>query len=379
MNMRDLRVSIPTTLAFIVQGICWGSFAALIPVLKSNISASDSQFGLALLLATIGAVAAMWTAPAFEKIMGRSSVAVLSAALGVSFLLPGAAGSLGFFIFAMFLASVASGALDVLMNARVSTMEAALKRSMMNYHHAMFSVAYAISAFLTGLARSVEMTPMQIFTCVFVATLACAIFVLKPTPTAQPAEGSEPSNAHLGLGVFISGAIMLIAFMAEQSTEGWSALHLERTLGAGAVGGALGPTLLGGTMALGRFAGQILTRFFSDIWITSVAALVSAIGAFIAAMAGTVVVAYLGFVVLGLGASVIAPMCFVIVGRMVSEEKRTQAIVQTAAFGYFGFFIGPPAMGFLSEWFGLSTSFAFIGFTLLLIPLLGLLLLRRMN
>ena len=86
-----------------------------------------------------------------------------------------------------------------------------------------------------------------------------------------------------------------------------------------------------------------------------------------------------GRVILGLGVSVIVPMCFAIVGAMVSEQARTQAIARTAAFGYAGFFIGPPAMGFLSEWFGLSASFAFIGLSLLLVPILGLFLVRRMK
>jgi len=379
MNMRDFKVSVPTTLAFVVQGMCWGSFAALIPVLKSAIKASDSQFGMALLLATIGAVAAMWTAPIFERLLGRPVVAVLAAGLGVSFLLPGLAGGLGFFIFAMFLASVASGALDVLMNARVSTMEAALKRSLMSYHHGMFSLAYAVSAFLTGLARAAGLSPFQIFLGVCVVALVFAVFVLKPTPTASASASSAPSNTHLGFGVFISGAIMLIAFMAEQSTEGWSALHLETHAWGRGRGGALGPTLLGGTMALGRFSGQILARFYAPLGISAIAAVVSASGAFIAALASSVSMAYVGFVILGLGVSVIVPMCFAIVGAMVSEDARTQAIARTAAFGYAGFFIGPPAMGFLSEWFGLSASFAFIGASLLLVPVLGLFLARRMK
>jgi len=378
-NRRDFQVSIPTTLAFVVQGICWGCFAALIPVLKAGIDASDSQFGVALLLGTIGAVAAMWTAPVFDKLFGRSVVAILCLGLGLSFVLLGLGGGFVFFIFAMFLASIASGAMDVLMNARVSTMEAALKRSLMNYHHGMFSLAYAAAAFLTGLARAAEWSPLQILTAVSVASAVFAIFVSKPTPTADITDTTEPSNQHLGLGVFISGAIMLIAFMAEQSTEGWSALHLERTLGAGAVGGALGPTLLGGTMALGRFSGQLLSRFYSPIGISVLAAVVSALGSFIAALATTVSMAYVGFIVLGLGVSVIVPMCFAIVGALVSEQARTQAIARTAAFGYAGFFVGPPAMGFLSEWFGLSAAFVFIGASLLLVPVLGLILVRRMN
>ena len=207
---------------------------------------------------------------------------------------------------------------------------------------------------------------------------ALALVMLRSAPSTP--NGKVKKDPALGAVVWVvvlGGAILLIGFMAEQSTEAWSALHLERTLGAGAVGGALGPTLLGATMALGRFGGQIIVNRVGPMKVILIASSVSALGAFMAAAAPALSVAYAGFIILGFGVSVVAPMCFVIVGRAVTDETRTKAISRVTAFGYAGFFIGPPIMGYWAEWQGLDASFAFVGAALLLIPLLAWALSKR--
>ena len=151
MKASDFRDSAPMTVAFVAEGLCWGSFAAQVPVLKAQIGASDSQFGTAMLVAALGAVTAMWLAPRVERSLGAPAMAILGLGMALFFLLPGLLGSVVLFALAMMMASVFSGTLDVVMNARVSVMEASVGRSLMGYHHGVFSVAYALSAFMTGL------------------------------------------------------------------------------------------------------------------------------------------------------------------------------------------------------------------------------------
>lgn len=379
MEKSDIRVSAPATLAFAAEGMCWGSFAAQIPVLKEQIGASDSQFGLAMLVATIGAVAAMLLAPEIDRRLGRLALSVLALGMGFSFLLPGLTSSLVLFALVMLLATIFSGSLDVIMNARVSSVEAVTGRSLMGYHHGIFSVAYAVAAFLTGVARASGLDSFQIFTVVLLLIALSSIVMSRSMPAPDQHETTSQPTVPLGVVIFLIGFVILVAFFAEQATEAWSALHLERSLGAGAIGGALGPTLLGATMAVGRFSGQFTLRFVRPTTLIYVAAVISAFGSFIAAAASSTGVAYVGFVILGLGVSVIVPMGFVVLGQVVSEEARTKAIARAAAFGYVGFFIGPPIMGFLSEWRGLSASFTAVGIGLLLIPLLTALLAKRVR
>lgn len=378
-KLTDLRESAPMTAAFAAIGACWGSFAAQVPVLKAQIGASDSMFGVAMLIASIGAVAAMWSAPAIERWLGGPAMKVLSVGMVLVFLVPGMATTVWVFAVSMMVVSMFTGTLDVVMNARVSALEAKTGRSIMGFEHGMFSLSYAISALMTGFARAAGWPPVMIFAGVMVAVLVMTFMVGKSQPSvgAPSGQGDTQNKGGLLTIVLLAGGILLIAFMAEQSTEAWSALHLERTLGAGAIGGALGPTLLGATMAIGRFSGQAVVNRIGAVKLTYVASVVTATGAFMAAFALSIPVAYAGFIILGFGVSVIVPMGFVIVGRVVSNEDRTWAISRITAFGYAGFFFGPPIMGFLSEWYGLDAAFAFVGCTLLVVPVLAYLLSKR--
>ena len=65
--------------------------------------------------------------------------------------------------------------------------------------------------------------------------------------------------------ILLCGGIVLIAFMSEATVEAWSALHVERTLGGGAAEGALGPAMLGLTMAFGRFSGQAVAERLREV------------------------------------------------------------------------------------------------------------------
>jgi predicted MFS family arabinose efflux permease len=369
--LRDLYISRGPAAGFAAVGVFWGSFAALVPMLKPQVGLSDGQFGLALLITSIGAVLAMWLAPLAERGLGPRALGVLTGLLALATLFPGHTTNGVLFTVAMLGVTMTSGTLDVAMNARVSALEARVGRSLMNLNHAVFSVAYAICALATGLAREAGFGPAAILTggSLVISVLMLQAFAAPVGDAEHEADGVEVAPLPWTL-LLPGGMIILIAFMSEQATEGWSALHLERNLGAGAAQGALGPALLGITMAVGRLAGQVVANRVSERMVIRWAAVTAGIGACIAATAPSLGVAYVGFSILGLGVSVMAPMAYAWIGRMVPNRYRSHAISRISVVGYAGFFIGPPMMGFLSEGFGLSTSFLTIGGILFAVPLL---------
>ncbi len=374
----DLVRSRAPAAAFAAMGLFWGSFAALVPVIKPQVGLSDGGFGLALLVAAFGAVLAMWLAPLADRLLGHRALAICTALMALAFLLPGWTTTGLAFALAMTLASASSGTLDVVMNARVSALEAQTRRPLMNLNHGMFSVAYACAALATGLAREVGMGPGVVLGVMSALALGLAGVVLRsPAPAPEP-DSDATGTAPLPWALLLpGGAIILIAFLSEQATEGWSALHLERNLGAGAAQGALGPAILGITMAVGRLSGQLVAQRLSEGRVIFWAALVASAGGAIAAHAPTLGLAYLGFATLGAGVSVLAPMAFAWIGRMVPARHRTAAISRISVVGYAGFFIGPPMMGFLSEGFGLRASFSAVAMGLLIVPVLLVPVLRR--
>ena len=362
----DIRAARAPLARFATIGVVWGAFAAQVPVIKAQIGASDGAFGLALLVASFGAVTAMWTAPRLDGMLGRRTLPVLALVLGFTFVVPSLALTPLAFTLGMLCCTCSAGTLDEVMNARVSAVEARRRRPLMNFAHGLFSLAYGLSALLVGVLREAGLSPMAVFALLGVLNLVLVREALhdRDDPIEEGEGVVAPAAQRL---LLVAGLVILIAFMAEQATEGWSALYIERSLGGGAAEGAMGPALLGLTMAAGRFGGQALVKSFSEISVLAVAAALSATGAFMAAMAGGLFLAYAGFAVLGLGVSVVAPMAFSYVGRHVSDRVRTAAIARISVIGYAGFFIGPPIMGFVSEGFGLATSFAVMGVALLLV------------
>lgn len=356
------------------MGIVWGSFAAFVPVLKAQIGASDALFGIILSVSAIGLMSAMLVAPALDHRLASRAMPVGALFLAIGFLFPSLAMTPLWFAAAMLWVAFASGILDIVMNARVSELEARQRRSLMNLNHAMFSFAYAGGAFVTGLVRDAQLPPLTMFVGALVLIFVASMWMRMPVAETDP---GNPTGRGYPVGVVVLGGIVvLIAFMTESASESWSALHVERSLGGNALQGALGPTMLGLTMGVGRLAGQAISERVDNGILIGAAAILSACGAVLAALAETPLHAYVGFGILGLGVSVIAPTALAMVGQSVGPGPRTHAISRTAVIGFAGFFIGPPMMGILSEFAGLPTAFMVIA-ALLIVSLIPTALLKN--
>ncbi|MEH6836950.1 MULTISPECIES: MFS transporter [Falsihalocynthiibacter] len=373
---KSFHLSRVTAPAFMAQGFTWGIFAAYAPDIKSQINASDAVFGWVLLCGAVGAVTAMWLAPIFDRLAGRYGMAIGAVLLAVAFQFPILAQGPVLFGALMFFVGAFSGLLDVVMNARLSVIESRERTSLMNLNHALFSFAYAASAITAGLLRDDGASINSVAFGLLILISITALGMIQPR-ASTPAEISQADTKPALWGaVFWGGLIVFAAFLSENAVEGWSALHIERNLGGGAAEGAFGPAMLGLTMGFGRFGGQVIVSRISEARVVLFGSLLAAVGATIAAFAPTPIWAYVGFGLLGLGVSVIAPMVFALVGRRVPDEIRAQAISRVAVIGYLGFFVGPPIVGFLAGAVGLPASFIFVALVLLAIPLL-LKLLRR--
>ena len=149
----------------------------------------------------------------------------------------------------------------------------------------------------------------------------------------------------LGLVPIIGGGIVMIAFMTENAAENWSALHIEKTLGGSPEEGALGPAALALTMGFARLGGQWLAGRVNPFTLLRTGAVIAAIGSLIASQASAPMGAYAGFIIMGIGASVLAPTAFSLVGQRSAPEARARAVARATQLGYLGYFLGPAASG----------------------------------
>ena len=367
-----LAIARPAVAAFAAMGILWGTFAAVLPDLKAMLGVDEARLGLLILFTPVAAVTAMLLAPGIGARLGRVALPVSTLLMALAFMLPGQTAVLWLFPLAMMCCGAATGLTDVLMNARVATLENERNLQLMNLSHAAYSFGYAGGALGTGLLRSLEWPPGWVMATMALAALVLACLTIEKDGTIhgllRPKDGTP---GHLGLIPVIGGGIVLIAFLTENAAENWSALHIEKTLGGSPAQGAMGPATLALTMGFSRLAGQGLVSRVNPFTLLKGGALISALGALGAAFAGTPIMAYAGFIVMGIGSSVIAPTAFSLVGRLADPRARARAVARATLLGYFGYFFGPPTLGLIAGSFGLRMAFVFAALMLLMVLVLA--------
>ncbi len=373
-----LAISRPAVAAFAAMGILWGSFAAALPDLKAMLGVDEAQMGLLMFMTPVAAVVAMLIAPAAGVAFGRIALPVATMLMCVGFMLPGQASVIWMFPIAMMAAGFGTGMTDVLMNARVAAMEASRGLHLMNLAHAAYSFGYAGGSIATGVMRQASWSPAWVLgTMAVVAGVMALLTIERDGRIEGLARPKTRAGRGLGWVPVIGGGMVFIAFLTENAAENWSALHIEQTLGGSPAHGAMGPATLALTMGVARLVGQGIAGRVRPVVLLTAGAIISAVGAFAVAAAVAPWMAYAGFIVMGVGSSVIAPTAFSLVGASAAPEARARAVARATLFGYLGYFIGPPGFGFIAGSLGLRYAFVFAAVILLLVPVLARIMARR--
>lgn len=369
----SLRAARPTLPPFAAMGVLWGAFAAAVPDQLARLGLTEAGLGLLLLFTPIAAVAAMLAAPVAGRLLGPVALPLATAAMGVAFVLPGQAPDAMLFALAMLAAGATTGLTDVLMNARVAAIENDRDLHLMNLCHAVYSLGYAAAALATGALRAAGHGPGVVLGLAGAVVVVMALAALERDGRilglSRPARGA--AGRHLGWLPVLGGGVVLIAFLSENAAESWSALHIEKTLGGSPAEGAAGPAVLALTMGLARLAGQGLITRLNPFRLLSGGAVLAALGALVAAGATSPMMAHAGFIIMGLGASVVAPTAFSLVGRLAEPAARARAVARATMLGYMGYFFGPPMLGLVASLVGLRGAFGVAAIALMLVLILA--------
>ncbi|MCV2869714.1 MFS transporter [Defluviimonas sp. WL0002] len=356
------RLSRASSLGLMAVGVFWGAFAAYIPDIKSRVGAPDGAFGLALMMAAAGAIVSMQAAPRVLARFGRATMPAAGVVAALFSLSPLAAGDTVGLGIALFLMGASIAMIDITSNIRLSLEEAATGLPLMNLSHAAFSLAFALAAFAAAHARQAGWPPEAFLPLSALVILALGIGTAEGASwRAAPAvpEGASPLDGIMR-AVWPVAIILFLAFICENATDSWSALHIERTLGAPIGFGGYGPAMLGLTMGIGRLGGQVAAQRLGEVSLILWSAVVGAFGAILTALAWAPWVGVAGVAFLGFGSAVLVPSANTILGRLVRPDQRGLALSRAWMFGFAGFFIGPSLMGQVSDAFGLRWAFGTI-------------------
>ena len=287
--------------------------------------------------------------------LGARLVPIALVAFGAATALPGFARSVPSLVAFLALVGLATGALDIAINAHASALEAAYRVRVMDGLHAAFSAGVVVGGVGAGLLRKGGVHPSWILFGVGLMIASTATANLDRSAPRVSGRG----RARLRRPLIVIGVVLALAFVVESGLEGWSALFLERTLDTSPAVSGLGPGMFAAAMVTGRLLAQKVERS-SVAGRMLLAGLAAAGGLVLAATAQHAALALAGFAIAGGGLALSAPTLFGVAGRIGGEGGRGAAVSTVAILGYLGFLAGPPLIGVVSGASSLRGGFLFL-------------------
>lgn len=364
------RLRTTLTVFFALDGFLFAGWVVRIPAIKEQTGASASDLGLALLGVSAGAVVTMMFTGRMCRRFGSHPVTVVSSLLlAMSIALPARTHSALTLGLVLLVFGAAYGSLNVSMNSAAVDLVAAMRRPVMSSFHAAFSLGGMAGAGLGGLvagglsasAHLLALTGVGLL----VTVLAGPSLLRHAAPTApgaapaagpkdRPKEKAAPRQLDRrtrGL-VVLFGVIALCTAYGEGALADWGALHLAQDLGAGAGLAAAGYSLFALAMTVGRLSGTALLERLGQTRTLVTGGVLAALGMLLGALAPTTWLALLGFAVTGLGLANIFPVAVARAGALAGPS----GVAAASTLGYGGMLLGPPAIGFLADWFSLPVA-----------------------
>ncbi|MER6012229.1 MFS transporter [Streptomyces bluensis] len=350
------RLRIALTTFFALDGFIFAGWVVRIPAIKQQTGASASALGLALLGVSAGAVITMMLTGRLCRRFGSHPVTVFCGVLlSFSVALPPLTHSPLTLGAVLLVFGMAYGGINVAFNSAAVDLVRALGRPVMPSFHAAFSLGGMIGAGLGGLvagALSPTRHLLGLTTIGLIVTVLAGRTLLRHRPPTSPENASHTEPAprrldHRTRGLVITfGLIALCTAYGEGALADWSALHLEQDLDATPGVAAIGYSCFALAMTVGRLTGTKLLERLGQGGTTA------AVGMLLGALAPSLWVALIGFVITGLGLANLFPVAIERAGALAGPD----GVAIASTLGYGGMLLGPPAIGFMADWFSLPTA-----------------------
>lgn len=354
-------------LSFLVAGFALSCWAPLVPFAKQQLAVDDGVLGVLLLCLGVGSIIAMLFAGIISARYGSKPI-VIAGGIGLALTLPLLAlATTPLALGAVLLAFGASlGAVDVAINVQAVEVERAANRPLMSGFHALFSVGGFLGAGAVTLFLSFDLSALA-------ACVICSVFMLIAMAVAAPRLIRTSQDQGGPLFVLPKGLVLLLAvlaaitFLVEGAILDWSALLITSEGRVSETQGGIGYMLFAIAMTIGRFAGDSIATRFGDKLIMSWGGLITIIGFLVLLLIPDGYVSLSGFFLIGLGASNIVPVLFRRAGSQ-NIMSPALAIAAVTMVGYAGMLVGPAAVGFVADLFGLPASFWMLALLMCMVP-----------
>ncbi|MGV3589698.1 MAG: MFS transporter [Adhaeribacter sp.] len=346
---------------FFIQGLAFASWASRIPTIQQTLGLSDSALGGVLLALPVGLMASLplsgWL---IAKTGSRIVVIIASMLYSLVLVTLGLAETTFVLMGGLFLFGFAGNMVNIAVNTQAVGVEALYKKSIMASFHGVWSLAGFLGAALGTLMIGTGIVPYQHF--IVILVLAWAVigfsskYFLREDANKQANQPifvkPDKSLIHLGIIAFCS-------MICEGAMFDWSGVYFKKVVLAEKAWVGAGYTAFMCTMALSRFLADGLTHRFGLKRVLQLSGLLTATGLAIAILFPNMVMAIIGFFLVGAGVSSVVPLVYSAAGKSKVMSPGV-ALAAVSTIGFLGFLFGPPLIGLVAGATSLKVSFSLI-------------------
>jgi MFS family permease len=342
------------------SSLLFGIWVASIPGIKSRLGFTDGSLGLSLLLSPLGAITGMLLSTrVFSKIpLGRW---MFSGYLIMCCIMMLQINSVNRFMFwtCLYCFGTISFLNGVSVNATVNLMEKKYNRLLMSTCHAMYSLGGAVSAGIAALLFVVHIPSgwqiVVVASALIIVILSNKNHLLANRDIIHSRSAFKlPSLAILGISF-----ICMVSFMAEGCVADWSAIYFKEILFAPTALISLGYAGFSVAMTVGRLNGDLLITKLGSKNVVVSGSLLAATGFLVVVTAPLVMVAILGYIIVGFGCCCIVPVLFR-ASANIPGVSTVEGFAMVTTGGLIGFLTGPSVIGFISEKTNLSKGLSLL-------------------
>ncbi len=347
------------SLLFLANGLYLGSWTPKVPEIVNRLDLTPSLMGMMVVLFGVGSITIMPIAAALIARHGSTRIirfaaigflpTMLLLTLAPNYFLASAA----CFLFGGFL-----GALDISMNVNAVEVERRMKRSIMSSCHGFWSLGALFGAAVGGyLIDTVgPLTHALIITAV-AAVLIASAFPIMLIDDAHTSGNKPKARLPRAWLPWLIGFVALFSMLPEGAVFDWSALYLQRDLGASLTLASLAGASFSLTMCIMRFVGDMVRDKLGAVLTMRISTILAGIGMAVAGWAPDPLTAMIGFGICGIGISNMVPIAFSAAGNLPGMAQGLGLSVATTM-GYSGALFAPTFIGFIAEHTGFGAVYA---------------------
>jgi MFS family permease len=356
-NDEFLKARLAILIAFFINGFSVGNFVSRIPDFKSELAISNGVLGAALFCASLGVLAALRPTSKAAAKYGSGPVVRLSAfTLALAVPLVGLLFNLPWFLFSLFVYGVLSSIHDLSINAHAAALENKAGKRVMSTFHAMWSIGGLFGGVIGGALASFNVS-IQIHS-FFVGGFIILVALITRN-WFLPAEADQhviekQKKRKTPRRFLILGLLGLCGALGEGAASDWGGVLARDAYEASPLMSALPYVFFSATMVIGRLSGDFLAHKFGVVKLLTWSGFIAGIGLTAGLFAGNIYGVIIGWFLFGIGISTVIPMMISATGTLANEKysgqvSAAEGVALVTGVAYFGFVIGPPLIGFISE------------------------------